>query len=215
VFNASNAQNLATNPGFEDGTTGWEGASLTTNSFNQRSGNACGTSTVQAYGTVARQFITGKLQAGQTYNWSIWLRAATQPSTVTLHQTDSTGDHLLSTETVTTIWTKYSVNFSLSGTGAPTDVSVFIQARNFPLTLYLDDVSITNTSPQLALVPANQSVLFSWPITATNYTLQTTTNLTAPFNWVAVTNAAQSNAVAFSVTLPSTSPSSFFRLQHP
>lgn len=213
MFNASNAQNLITNPGFEDGTTGWE-CCLTTTSVNPRSGSASGKSAVQSFGTAARQFIPGKLQAGQTYNWSTWLKAD-QQSTITSYQTDSAGGDLLATKTVTTTWAQYSATFSLSVTGALTDLTVFIQADRNPLTLYLDDVSIANSSPVLGLRQTNQSVFVSWPTKATNYMLQTTTNLAAPFNWAAVTNPIQINAAAFSVTLPATNRTRFFRLQHP
>jgi formylglycine-generating enzyme required for sulfatase activity len=55
----------------------------------------------------------------------------------------------------------------------------------------------------------NQAVLF-WPVSVTNFVLQTTTNL-ASTNWVNVTNAVQ--VTAFTVT--DTSPASFFRLYQP
>ena len=59
----------------------------------------------------------------------------------------------------------------------------------------------------LGIAPAgNQTVLF-WPATATNYVLQSATNLTSP-NWVAVSNAVTVTAVA----VTNTSPAMFFRL---
>jgi hypothetical protein len=59
----------------------------------------------------------------------------------------------------------------------------------------------------LGIAPAgNQTVLF-WPATATNYVLQSTTNLISP-NWVAVSNAVMLTAV----TVTNTSPARFFRL---
>ena len=59
----------------------------------------------------------------------------------------------------------------------------------------------------LGIAPAgNQTVLF-WPVTDTNYVLQSTTNLTSP-NWVAVRNAVTVTAVA----VTNTSPAMFFRL---
>ena len=66
---------------------------------------------------------------------------------------------------------------------------------------------IHSTSAQLGIAPAGtQSVLY-WPTSATNYVLQSTTNLTSP-NWLMVTDAVQ--ATAFIVT--NTSPARFFRL---
>jgi hypothetical protein len=53
----------------------------------------------------------------------------------------------------------------------------------------------------------NQSVLF-WPAAATNYVLQSTTNLTLPA-WQTVTDAVPVNAV----TVTNSLPARFFRLQ--
>ena len=59
----------------------------------------------------------------------------------------------------------------------------------------------------LGIAPArNESVLF-WPAAATNYVLQSTTNLNSP-NWVEVSNAVPLTAVA----VTNTSPAQFFRL---
>lgn len=161
----------------------------------------------------------GELQAGQTYTWSAWLRVASGSPTIAmnLNQTDSAGSRsTTATKTLTTAWAQYSTTFSLVVTGALTDLNItFDNVGGTALTLFLDDVSITNSSPALGLMPTNQSAFLSWPITATNYTLQTATNLVAPINWVAVTNTVQSNAAAFWLTLPATNPARFFRLQHP
>ncbi|MGH7994151.1 MAG: formylglycine-generating enzyme family protein [Limisphaerales bacterium] len=60
---------------------------------------------------------------------------------------------------------------------------------------------------QLGIAPAgNQTVLY-WPTTATNYVLQSTTNLASP-NWVTATDAVPVVAVA----VANTSPARFFRL---
>ena len=63
-------------------------------------------------------------------------------------------------------------------------------------------------SPQLNIAPfGNQSVLF-WCASATNYVLQSTTNLVSP-NWVTASDAVPVIAVTVSNTLPTR----FFRLQ--
>jgi hypothetical protein len=65
-----------------------------------------------------------------------------------------------------------------------------------------------DTTPTLRIAPiGNQSVLF-WPASATNYFLQSTTNL-ASTNWITATDAVP--VIAFTVT--NTSPARFFRLQ--
>jgi formylglycine-generating enzyme len=59
----------------------------------------------------------------------------------------------------------------------------------------------------LGIAPAGgQSVLY-WPVSTTNYVLQTTTNLASP-NWVTATDAVPASAV----TVNNTSPARFFRL---
>jgi hypothetical protein len=217
-----NAQNLVTNPGFEDGTNGWFGNQLTTISANPSpySGSACGQALAPAYEVLCGQDMLGKLQAGQTYSWSAYLRTSSVSATIDMivNVTDSAGSRTIFTapETIPAFWTLYSTTFSLVVTGALTDVSVIFQAGSAPETiLYLDNVSITNSSPVLDLVPTNQSIFLSWPTAATNYTLQTATNIVAPINWATVTNTAKSNTLTFWLTLPATNPANFFRLQHP
>jgi formylglycine-generating enzyme required for sulfatase activity len=63
------------------------------------------------------------------------------------------------------------------------------------------------TNVGIAPAPGGQSVLY-WPVSSTNYVLQTTTNLAAP-NWVAVRTAYPVNAGQ----VTNSAPSGFFRLQ--
>ena len=218
-----NAQNLVTNPGFEDGTTGWlaSSAPLAVTTSAPLSGSACGVvSTISSYGTIVRQDLLGKLRDRQTYTLSAWMRlsSGTAPITMGLAQTDAAGSRLTSaTKTISTSWTLSTLSVSLSVTGALTALSITLQNGGGSMipTIYLDDVCITNSSPPLALVPTNRSVFLSWPGTATNYALQSTTNLAAPVQWAAVRNAVQSNSAGFSVTLPATNGMQFFRLQKP
>jgi sulfatase modifying factor 1 len=58
----------------------------------------------------------------------------------------------------------------------------------------------------IAPAPGGQSVLY-WPVSPTNYVLQTTTNLSAP-NWVTASNAVTVNAA----TVTNTAPAGYFRL---
>jgi uncharacterized repeat protein (TIGR03803 family) len=68
--------------------------------------------------------------------------------------------------------------------------------------------SLSLPPPSLHIAPfGNQSVLF-WSASATNYILQSTTNLASP-NWVTASDAVP--VIAFTVT--NTSPARFFRLQ--
>jgi len=67
-------------------------------------------------------------------------------------------------------------------------------------------LSLPPPSLNIALM-GNQAVLF-WSASATNYILQSTTNLASP-NWVTASDAVP--VIAFTVT--NTSPARFFRLQ--
>ena len=62
------------------------------------------------------------------------------------------------------------------------------------------------TNLGIAPAPGGQSVLY-WPVSSTNYVLQTTTNLATP-NWVTASNAVTVNAA----TVTNSAPSGFFRL---
>src|ERR1022692_1672572 len=63
---------------------------------------------------------------------------------------------------------------------------------------------ITNLG--IAPVAGGQSLLY-WPVSTTNYMLQTTTNLASP-NWVTASNAVAVNAV----TVTNSAPAGYFRL---
>jgi hypothetical protein len=67
--------------------------------------------------------------------------------------------------------------------------------------------------PALGIVPTNNQALLYWPATATDYVLQSSTNL-ASTNWTAiytVTNSA--NAVTFIDTNATHFPHRFYRVQ--
>jgi formylglycine-generating enzyme required for sulfatase activity len=63
------------------------------------------------------------------------------------------------------------------------------------------------TNLGIAPVAGGQSLLY-WPVSPTNYVLQTTTNLASP-NWVTASNAVAVNAV----TVTNSAPAGYFRLQ--
>jgi sulfatase modifying factor 1 len=62
------------------------------------------------------------------------------------------------------------------------------------------------TNLGIALVPGGQSILY-WPVSGTNYVLQTTTNLATP-NWVPASDAVPVNAA----TVTNSAPEGYFRL---
>ena len=76
------------------------------------------------------------------------------------------------------------------------------------LALFAGDHQTTAQVTNLGIAPApgGQSVLY-WPVSSTNYVLQTTANLASP-NWVTASNAVTVNAA----TVTNSAPAGFFRL---
>jgi len=66
------------------------------------------------------------------------------------------------------------------------------------------NAQVTNLG--IAPAPGGQAILY-WPVSSTNYVLQTTTNLVAP-SWVTASNAVTVNAV----TVTNSAPAGYFRL---
>jgi hypothetical protein len=64
------------------------------------------------------------------------------------------------------------------------------------------------TRPHLSIVPSGNKIVLYWPAGATNFVLQSTTNLTTT-NWTAVTNGTP----IIGVTVSNTVPPTYFRLQ--
>ncbi len=72
--------------------------------------------------------------------------------------------------------------------------------------------ALAATGYKLAIAPAGNKLVISWPVAATNYVLQSTLSLSAP-NWLAVTNPpAVITNNANTVTYTNNSFSRFFRL---
>src|ERR1039458_6423 len=65
---------------------------------------------------------------------------------------------------------------------------------------------------QMGITPAGKNVILSWPATATNYVLQSTTNL-VPANWLTVSNVVPVlGNNSFTVSVTNTALARFFRL---
>jgi hypothetical protein len=60
----------------------------------------------------------------------------------------------------------------------------------------------------------NGSLVFSWPVSDSGFVLQTTTNL-ASVNWTSVPAPIVTNGTTLTVTVPTSGPQQFFRLNHP
>ena len=72
---------------------------------------------------------------------------------------------------------------------------------------------IATTAPQLTIASAGTNVLISWPLYASGYQLQATTNLLNASGWNSLTPATSTNGFVISTLLPKTAKASFYRLK--
>jgi len=69
--------------------------------------------------------------------------------------------------------------------------------------------------PVVNLSVAGKAQVLSWPISAGDFILQSTDNLTPPINWTNVPASLQINGDNIEVTLPSGGEQGYFRLYKP
>ncbi|MDB6110662.1 MAG: Conserved repeat domain protein, partial [Pedosphaera sp.] len=121
------------------------------------------------------------------------------------------------------------INFVVSPS-APTNTS--ISFTNKPLTQEVSDASALPlstiylngtmaiapqpviTNPTLTVSETNGNLMLSWPISATNFTLESSGSL-ASTNWTNVAGVMVTNATKISVAIPLSGPQQFYRLHHP
>jgi hypothetical protein len=226
AFNSSPAQNLVANPDFESGTNDWFSFGPATFALNggAHSGNACAFISMPGGALPGiGQSIFSRLQPGQTYTWSAWLRLSPTvpppPRSVrlnlyyTLSGTNYTKP--VATLTLTTTWAQAAAAFDFNVSGSVSNVMIGVDsaAPSSAFSFFLDDVSIVNSSPTLVTDQAGNLVTFSWPATYTGYALERRSALTSFTSWTAVTDLAQTNAGVISVTLSATNQSRFYRLK--
>jgi hypothetical protein len=72
-----------------------------------------------------------------------------------------------------------------------------------------------SAAPLLSIARSNAFVIVSWPVSALNFQLRETTNLTLPNAWSPVAQPAVTNGVQIFVTVPATTGNKFFRLKSP
>jgi YVTN family beta-propeller protein len=83
----------------------------------------------------------------------------------------------------------------------------------FLLELDGSDLAAPILGPRLSVARSGNSVVLTWPNSAPGFVLHSSATLTAQMPWPIVTNAIQTNASFFSVTLPMTNTQQFFLLQ--
>ena len=74
---------------------------------------------------------------------------------------------------------------------------------------------IATAPPSLTIAPAGTNVLVSWPLYASGYQLQATTNLLNAAGWTLLTPATGTNGFVISALVPKTTTTKFFRLKTP
>ena len=67
--------------------------------------------------------------------------------------------------------------------------------------------------PQLTIMPGEMNIVVSWPFYASDYQLQSTTNLTAGTGWLPVAQMPSTNGIVISLAIPMSEPQEFFRLE--
>jgi len=145
------AVNLLTNPGFEEGTTGWQArnCSISAVTASPRSGLQCG----RAYNRTAvwqgiKQSILGKAAPGQTVTISGWVRlenTASDTIKLTVEQRDDAGTKYIgiSQKTVSNSqWTQLTGQFTLAVSGTLTYLDIYFEGPAAGISFYVDDAEV-------------------------------------------------------------------------
>ena len=145
------AENLLTNPGFEDGTAGWNsrgGCTLSTSTVS-RSGSYSGYSTNRNYSWQGiKQSMLGEMQPGETYDISGWIMLENSSSdqiAVTIERKDDRGTNYIRVDTATgsnSSWTQLSGQFTLDVVGTLTTLDLYFEGPEAGINFYLDDAEV-------------------------------------------------------------------------
>lgn len=149
---AGAAQNLAQNPGFESGTTGWSGfgpVTFTTPTTLPHSGSqsALIQNRTDTWNGVAQNEF-GVLQPGNSYSISAWVRLASggsQPVMLTIQKLDGSGttyQNVASGTATSTGWTQLTGGYTLSVSGTLTGLTLYLEGPAAGVDYYADDFDI-------------------------------------------------------------------------
>ena len=69
--------------------------------------------------------------------------------------------------------------------------------------------------PTITVLPTENNLTLSWPVTPTAYRVESVSNLSPPTTWSNVTGVFQTNGGLISIALPITGGQSFYRLINP
>ena len=148
------AQNLATNPGFESGSTsGWFAfgpPTIAVQTVQVHSGAYSGmvTNRTSSWNGIAQSFL-GVMLPGQTYNLSAWVQligGGSQSMQMTIQQTDGSGTsyYPISSSTVFSGgWTQLSGQFTLNVSGSLSGLTLYLEVPGSAnAAYYVDDLDV-------------------------------------------------------------------------
>ncbi len=121
----------------------------------------------------------------------------------------SVSNYLLQTKSSLTsgIWSNITTGITIVGTNY-----VYTNALGGQTAFFRLEQGPSTALPPLAIAPAGNQAVLSWPAWASNFVLQTETNLAAG-NWSNITSGISTVGTNFVFTAPLTGQSAFFRLQ--
>jgi glucuronoarabinoxylan endo-1,4-beta-xylanase len=149
--------NLVTNPGFENGTTGWTaraGGTFAETTNPVRTGTNAGRSysRTQTYQGI-KQSLLEKVQFGTAYTISAYLRTSTSASSpvkISIERADGSGttySSVASGNATSNGWTKLQGSFTFSYTGTITTLDLYFEGPASGVELYVDDANVLGPSP--------------------------------------------------------------------
>lgn len=144
-------QNLVTNPGFEDGATGWNawGCTLATSPYAPHAGTASGLVTDRTavwQGPV--HSLLGLVQPGHLYRIAAFVRvsgATAAAAKLTFHVVDDDGEHWKATAPFVvsdSAWTQLHGYISPFVAGTATATDVYVEGPDPGVAVYVDDVEV-------------------------------------------------------------------------
>jgi endo-1,4-beta-xylanase len=145
-------ENLAVNPGFESGTTGWVGSgctlSISTSVFHDGNQSGYATGRTQTWNSIL-QSMNGKMLPGKTYLISGWMKVEGVSSSginVTVGKTDDSGTNytwVAWTTVYDSNWAYLSGAYTVNVTGIMTNIFVYFEGPDPNVNFYVDDVNVT------------------------------------------------------------------------
>jgi hypothetical protein len=155
--------NVLVNPGFEDGTKGWEGRSCeieaVTSPVHSGKGSAKVYGRTDAWQGI-KQSILGKVSDGSTYQISGWVKlenADFETAILSIEQTDDSGTNYINVASDTAVkdeWIELSGEFTLNASGTLTTLDVYFEGPEPNVVFFVDDVNVYGPATADKPVPA-------------------------------------------------------------